>query len=178
MYLANVVFFDEVHFHFDGTVSRHNHRYWAPKNHHRTLEKRLHSPRTTVWTAFWLGGVFRPLFFDDYINSEHNLALLQNGFSQNLGKLIGLQHDCHARRSTSTLGATDLTVVQRNSSPSVDGTRISQYTLTTAFARPDPMRLFHEGIPPVKGLQDQTNDNSKLKEPNPRSFPRNNAGNM
>ena len=80
MHLANLMFSDGAHFHLDGAVNRHNHRYWAPKNPHWTLEKGLHSPRTTVWAAIWQGGVCGPFFFDECINSERYLALLQNVF--------------------------------------------------------------------------------------------------
>ena len=74
------MFSDEAHFHLDGVVNRHYHRYWAPKNPRWTLEKWLHSPRTTVWAAIRQGGVFGPFFFDECINSERYLSLLQNEF--------------------------------------------------------------------------------------------------
>ena len=80
MHLAYLMFSDEAHFHLDGAVNRHNHRYWAPKNPHWTLEKGLHSPRTTVWAAIWQGGVFGLFFFEDCINSKRYLALPQNEF--------------------------------------------------------------------------------------------------
>ena len=87
MHLASLLFSDEAHFHLNGAVNRHNHRNSAPKNPHWTLEKGLHSPRTTVWAAIWQGGVFGPFFFDECINSERYLALLQNEFGRKPWKM-------------------------------------------------------------------------------------------
>jgi predicted TIM-barrel fold metal-dependent hydrolase len=36
--------------------------------------------KTTVWAAIYEGGIFGPFFFDDTVNSEHYLHILQNQF--------------------------------------------------------------------------------------------------
>ena len=45
-HLDQLIFSDEAHFHIDGGVNRHNHRYWAPQNPGWVSEQSLHSPRT------------------------------------------------------------------------------------------------------------------------------------
>ena len=174
------MFSDEAHFHLDAAVNRHNRCY----RHKRILIghwKKSFIHRAPLFKH--LSGRVESLglyFFDDCINSERYLALLQNAFSpKNLGTCNGKRHNFHARWRTSTLETTGSRVAQRNSSPSVGGTRISQYAMTNASARPDPMWLFHVRILQVKGVQDQTIDNPRLEELKPsRSFPRNNAGNV
>lgn len=79
-YLRHLMFSDEAHFHLHGGVNRHNCRYWTTVNPHWYSEKPLHSPRTTVWAAIWHGGVIGPFFFDDNVNGENYLALLQTYF--------------------------------------------------------------------------------------------------
>lgn len=79
-YLRHLMFSDEAHFHLHGGVNKHNCRYWASINPHWYSEKPLHSDRTTVWAAIWHGGVIGPFFFDDNVNGENYLALLQTDF--------------------------------------------------------------------------------------------------
>lgn len=77
MHLARLVWSDESHFHLDGGVNRHNHRYWSPTNPNWITEQSLHSPRTTVWAAIWQGGIFGPFFFDENVKSVNYLEMLQ-----------------------------------------------------------------------------------------------------
>jgi len=79
--LNNLVFSDECHFSLDATVNRHNCRYWSETNPNWFIEKPLHSPRTTVWAAIGIRtGIIGPFFFDDNVNKENYLAMLQNSF--------------------------------------------------------------------------------------------------
>ncbi len=80
MHLTLMCFSDEAHFHLDGGVNRHNHRYWSDMNPQWVTEQGLHSPRTTVWAAIWQGGIYGPFFFDENVNSERYLALLREQF--------------------------------------------------------------------------------------------------
>lgn len=91
-HLPNLLFSDEAHFHLDGGVNRHNHRYWAAENPHWFVEESLHSPRTTVWAAIGERGVIGPFFFDETINSERYLAMLQTHFHPEL-ELRQIQND-------------------------------------------------------------------------------------
>jgi hypothetical protein len=83
-HLENLTFSDEAHFHIDGNVNRHNHRYWAPTNPHWSTEKGLHSPKTTVWAAISRKKVYGPFFFDQTITSERYLEMLQQSFYASL----------------------------------------------------------------------------------------------
>ena len=79
--LNNLVFSDEAHFSLDGTVNRHNFRYWSDTNPNWMQKQPLHSPRTTVWVAIGiLTGIIGPFFFDDNLNKDSYLAMLQDFF--------------------------------------------------------------------------------------------------
>lgn len=78
--LGSLAFSDEAHFHLDGAVNRHNHRYWAPENPNWFVEQYLHPERTTVWAAIWADGIIGPIFFEETVNGERYLAMLQEQF--------------------------------------------------------------------------------------------------
>lgn len=79
-HLPHLAFSDESHFHLDGTVNRHNCRYWARENPAWVTEQSLHSPRTTAWAAIWRGGIIGPFFVDENITSERYLTMLKEQF--------------------------------------------------------------------------------------------------
>ena len=80
MHLAMLVWSDEVHFHIDGAVNCHNHRYWSRENPEWVKEECLHSPRVTVWAAIGQIGIFGPYFFEENVTSERYLTMLQEQF--------------------------------------------------------------------------------------------------
>lgn len=79
-HLVRMMFSDEAHFHLDGGVNRHNHRYWSMENPNWVMEQGLHSPRVTVWAAIGEAGIIGPFFFDETVNSERYLAMLTDKF--------------------------------------------------------------------------------------------------
>ena len=79
-HLTLLTFSDEAHFHLDGVVNRHNHRYWAPQNPFWVTEQSLHSPRTTAWAAIGKNNMYGPFFFDESVNSDRYLAMLRDQF--------------------------------------------------------------------------------------------------
>ena len=79
-HLEQLTFSDEAHFILDGSVNRHNCRYWSTENPHWHHEQPLHSQRTTVWAAISKSKVYGPFFFDDSINSERYLEMLRSQF--------------------------------------------------------------------------------------------------
>ena len=89
-HLSLLVTSDESHFHLDGDVNRHNHRYWSQTNPHWIQEHSLHSPRTTVWAAFFEGGIIGPIFVDENVTGENYLKLLQTDFWPQI-EALGLQ---------------------------------------------------------------------------------------
>jgi len=60
---AIIMISDEAHFHLNGSVNKHNFRYWAPQNPHKVHERPLHIPKVTVWCAIGKVGVIGPYFF-------------------------------------------------------------------------------------------------------------------
>uniref|UniRef100_A0AC35UEG3 Uncharacterized protein n=1 Tax=Rhabditophanes sp. KR3021 TaxID=114890 RepID=A0AC35UEG3_9BILA len=90
--LGRLFFSDEIHFHMDSTVNRHNHRYWATENPNWYQEVPLHSEKTTVWAGIYEGGIIGPFFFDETVNGVRNLKLTdpyngtitKNGITDNL----------------------------------------------------------------------------------------------
>lgn len=79
-HFEHLTFSDEAHFILDGSVNRHNCRYWSTENPHWYQEKPLHSRRTTVWAAISRTKVYGPFFFDETITSERYLDMLKNQF--------------------------------------------------------------------------------------------------
>jgi hypothetical protein len=43
-------------------------------------EKVCHAPRITVWVAFSGHGLLGPIFFEETVNNERHLSMLQNTF--------------------------------------------------------------------------------------------------
>ena len=85
-HLMHLTFSDEAHFILDGSVNRHNCRYWSTDNPHWYHEQPLHSERTTVWAAISTSKVFGPFFFDNSINSDRYLEMLKSEFYPTLSK--------------------------------------------------------------------------------------------
>lgn len=73
-----IIFSDEAHFHLNGSVNRHNCRYWSDANPHWTIGRPLYSPRVTVWAAISRAGVIGPFFFNGNVNGTNYLNMLQN----------------------------------------------------------------------------------------------------
>lgn len=69
---GNILYSDEAHFHIDGYVNKQNMRYWHPSNPRERHQKRLHSPKTTVWCAISARGIIGPYFFNqgEIVNAE------------------------------------------------------------------------------------------------------------
>lgn len=77
-FLDQLVFTDEANFHLNGTVNRHNCRYWATENPNFIITEPLHSPHTTVWAGVWAGGFIGPFFHDQTVNGHRYLGMLEN----------------------------------------------------------------------------------------------------
>ena len=56
---------NEAYFHLDGTINKHNLRYWAPEQPRLVHQRLLHSQRVTVWCAVGSSGIIRPYFVED-----------------------------------------------------------------------------------------------------------------
>ena len=74
---------DEAHFLLNGTVNKHNCRYWSPNNPHNINQRPLHSDRVTVWYAVALFGIIGPYFFEENrvtvtVNSACYIEMITN----------------------------------------------------------------------------------------------------
>lgn len=75
----NILFSDEATFMLNGTVNRHNCRYWSIANPHWVQEHHTQYPqKVNVWAGILRGHVIGPFFLDDTLNAERYLSLLQN----------------------------------------------------------------------------------------------------
>lgn len=73
----NILWSDEAIFHVGGFVNRHNSHYWAEQNPRITKEKALHNPKITVWCGLTSSTIVGPFFFQETVNGERYLQLLQ-----------------------------------------------------------------------------------------------------
>lgn len=77
---------DEAHFHLDGSVNKHNCRFWCSDNPQILQERPLHSARVTVWCAVGEVGVIGPYFFENdngaavTVTADRYLEMLNNFF--------------------------------------------------------------------------------------------------
>lgn len=100
-FLANIVFTDESTFCLNGTVNRHNCRYWSDTNPHWMIQKHTQHPeKLNVWAGIVGRHVVGPFFVEGNLNSEVYLALLQNQIIPEIQRVSGdnfeniwLQHD-------------------------------------------------------------------------------------
>jgi hypothetical protein len=76
-HMSNLFHSDEANFHVSGAVNKQNFRYWSPENPGWASEEPLHSPKVVVWAAISAKRVIGPVFFDDVVNGERYLAMLQ-----------------------------------------------------------------------------------------------------
>lgn len=65
LFLSNIWWSDEAHFHLHGLVNRQNFRFWGDSPPEDVLQVPLHSAKVTVWCALSAQGVIGPYFFED-----------------------------------------------------------------------------------------------------------------
>lgn len=73
-----VLFSDEATFHNTGQLNRHNSHYWSVENPHWYREiNHQHRWSLIVWCGILNGNLIGPYFFDENVNSNNYLHLLQ-----------------------------------------------------------------------------------------------------
>ncbi len=81
--LINYTFFtDEAWFHLSGYVNSQNTRVWATKNPHEFIESSLHPLKIGVWCAISRKRIIGPIFFENIINSQEYLRIIQEFISE------------------------------------------------------------------------------------------------
>lgn len=82
-----IIFSDEAIFHLSGHVNRHNSRYWSQTNPHWIEEHSQVDPRVMVWCGIHNKRIIGPYFFDNTVNSESYLEVLENILSPYLDEI-------------------------------------------------------------------------------------------
>ena len=77
-FLSTLMFSDESNFYLNGHVNKQNCRIWASENPRRFSEQPLHSEKVIVWAAMSHRGVLGPFFFEESVNGENYLEMLQS----------------------------------------------------------------------------------------------------
>nr|CAH7738443.1 unnamed protein product [Callosobruchus chinensis] len=78
-YLLNVCFSDECSFFVNGTVNRHNCRYWSDTNPRIYHEVHTQNPqKLNVWAGIFGDHIIGPFFLPGNLNGDTYLDLLEN----------------------------------------------------------------------------------------------------
>lgn len=79
-----IIMSDEAHFLLNGSVNKHNSRYYATENPQIIHEEPLHDEKVTVWCGVCAGGIIGPYFFENSrgkaisINTERYCDMIRN----------------------------------------------------------------------------------------------------
>ena len=90
-----IVWSDEATFKLNGTINRHNCTYWCPANPHVTIERHVNLPGVTVWCGISALGIIGPFFFNETVNGESYLKLLQEFVRPQIKEMFGDDHDIY-----------------------------------------------------------------------------------
>ena len=74
--VEHILWSDKSEFKLNETVNRHDYVYWARKNLHATLPIRNTQKGVIVWCGITSTQIIGPYFFDDSVDTETYLAML------------------------------------------------------------------------------------------------------
>lgn len=78
-FLFNICFSDESSFFLNGTVNRHNCRFWSDENPHVFHEVHTQTPqKVNVWAGIFGDQIIGPIFIDDNLTGERYLRILED----------------------------------------------------------------------------------------------------
>jgi len=86
-FLKLVMFSGEAIFHLEGGVNKQNMRHWSKKNPAWIIESSLNSPKVMVWAAMAYPAIIGPFFFEENVNGDSYLEMLQQNFMPELNLL-------------------------------------------------------------------------------------------
>lgn len=100
-FLKRIVFSDEATFMLNGTVNRHNSRYWSDENPHWMFEGHTQHPKkVNVWAGMIDSQIIGPFLIEGNLTAEKYLEMLQNQIIPAIRNLVGndfiniwFQHD-------------------------------------------------------------------------------------
>jgi len=86
----NIVFSDESTFQLDGTLNRHNCRYWDNENLHWKRENNTQYPeKLNVWAGILKDQIIGPFFIEGNLNSEQYEDMLRNEIVPRIMEITG-----------------------------------------------------------------------------------------
>ncbi|GBN93660.1 hypothetical protein AVEN_24970-1 [Araneus ventricosus] len=97
--LWNILWTDEAHFHFQGSVNTQNCRIWTRGNPFQMQPLPLHSQKVTVWCGFTAAFIFGPLFLEEIgpsgpvpctVNGTRYESLFRNQLIRALQQIVGV----------------------------------------------------------------------------------------
>lgn len=87
---SNIVFSDEATFQLDGTLNRHNCRYWAAENPHWMREDKSQYPqKLNVWAGIVNNRIIGPFFIDGNLNAQNYEEMLRNQIVPAIREIVG-----------------------------------------------------------------------------------------
>ena len=76
--LDKIIWSDESEFKLNGTINRHNCRYWASTNPHELLRRSQYAEGIMVWCGITSSGIIGPYFFEENVTGISYLKMLQD----------------------------------------------------------------------------------------------------
>jgi hypothetical protein len=83
-----VIWSDEAMFKLNGHINRHNCVYWDSDNPKIIMEKEVNAPGVMAWAGIWSEGIIGPFFFDGNVDGPSYLALLNDQFWPQMGRVV------------------------------------------------------------------------------------------
>jgi hypothetical protein len=113
--IPNILWSDEANFSLDGTVNTHNCRIWSTSQPDAYLTESLHSPKLCVWMGLTSKFALRPFFFEETINADRYLEMLQT----------------HVRPQLANKRKLSSTIFMQDGAPPHFATRVRDYLCAT-----------------------------------------------
>ena len=76
--LNKIIWSDESEFKLNGTINRHNCRYWASTNPHELIPRSQYADGVMVWCGITPSGIIGPYFFEENVNGPSYLKMLED----------------------------------------------------------------------------------------------------
>lgn len=87
---SNIAFSDEATFQLDGSLNRHNCRYWAQENPHWMREDKSQYPqKLNVWAGILNNRIIGPFFIDGNLNAQNYEVMLRDQIVPAIREIVG-----------------------------------------------------------------------------------------
>ena len=78
--IDRVIWSYEAIFKLNGEVNRQNMVFWARDDPNISLERSMKTEKVTVWAGIWSKGIIGPYFFEENVNGDNYLTMLNDYF--------------------------------------------------------------------------------------------------